>query len=259
MEDNYSLLLKISFILLLVLLYVNFNIKVTKETFVSLEEAARNYNVNSSNKNSNIGTSGTQTVKSIRSLDTGLSFNVLSVEKNPPTETVVVKTKDNRAVSVNNNGTFGYAVPNIFEDKQKFKLVSNYSDREPYYTLVSEYMTNYQLVNEGQTIASRKASDSNNQKWKVLYETQPSSITKESEGSSGSKGIKINLTLNKNSLDQLLGVVIGDDSTSSKINMNSNFNKEEGLIDHSSCNLDKWIPKDAIRSLCPGCDSNMFN
>ena len=102
MENNYSLLLKISFILLLVLLYINIAIKEPKESFISLRDVAKKYNANSGEFS--IDSSDTKIIKSIRSLDTGLSFNVLSVEELPPTKSLVVKSSNNRAISVNNNG-----------------------------------------------------------------------------------------------------------------------------------------------------------
>ena len=151
----------------------------------------------------------------------------------------------------------------IFDDKQKFRLVNLFNNDE--YTLISEFLPDYVLTNEGQTITVRKANNTDNQKWKILYETHASYITKGETNNtqdispSSSKGIKINLTLNKNSLDQLLGLATNNDCDPANINMNSNFNKDEGHIDYSSCNLDNWLPRDAIRSICPGCDSNMFN
>jgi len=76
------------------------------------------------------------------------------------------------------------------------------------------------------------------------------------------KVIKLNLKLDSNILDQLLSR-IGIDNNS-EINLNSNNNSANnsannyGNVDYSSCNMENWIPKDAVRSLCRDCEPDLI-
>lgn len=78
----------------------------------------------------------------------------------------------------------------------------------------------------------------------------------ETEVKSG-KTIKINLKLDQGILEQLLNRVGIDNNNEINVNENSNENVY-GVINNTSCNMDNWIPKEAVKSLCRGCDPELI-
>jgi hypothetical protein len=62
---------------------------------------------------------------------------------------------------------------------------------------------------------------------------------------------KITLKLDKQVLENVLGVDLN------KMTKNKNVSGgKKTMPNYDYCNLNHWIPRDAIRSICPNCDSD---
>jgi alanine racemase len=82
-------------------------------------------------------------------------------------------------------------------------------------------------------------------------------IKPENKEEKSGKTVKINLKLDPGMLDQLLNRIGIDNNNEINVNQNSNENVY-GVINNTSCNMDNWIPKDAVKSLCRGCDPELI-
>lgn len=226
----------------------------------------------------------TSKIKSIVSKFDGKMLNVVFLQNDPTNKTLCISSPvaENANISVNSDGTLSQELKMTSNPSQQFRILKitnsqDYSDhlgdnsfganefndeatKYPFYILKSVRMEGWCLAYEPGNLFLMPIGNYNNQKWDVsniknpsvsvithdVHDTSIGSLNKNGNGSDEElfdpNKIKINLNLT-DEIKKQLG--ISDGSFSSGSNSNSQ-------------NCSGQIPKNALTSLCRGCDPDKF-
>ena len=187
--------------------------------------------------------------------------------------------KNNVALSIDRDGKITRKLANKFDETQHFRLVKISSSEDlantiidgiyttpdevqyPYYFLQSVKKPQYVIsqLEEGE-ITLERASNSLAQRFDISHEELLPVLTDEEENP---KTLKIKLKLDDNSLSKILEELrtIGFD-TNDNNNVFQDFdtfhdisaNNMDGNYADENCNIENYLPRDALSSLCYNCD-----
>jgi len=212
--------------------------------------------------------------RSIKNKDSRNVYSIVPINTNPPTTKVLVRSRYNRAIHIKKN-SLEESIPNKSSKNQQFRLIQINNSAElsratggssiedvlyPFFILESVLYPTHFLGEEDNIFSIFDSKSGDNVPLGIIYDVSYGEY--DDSPKSVDKVIKLNLKLDSNILDQLLSR-IGIDNNS-EINLNSNNNSANnsannyGDVDYSSCNMENWIPKDAVRSLCRDCEPDLI-
>ena len=186
--------------------------------------------------------------------------------------------------------TFKLVRINSMEDVLKFIKEGTYIEAEqqefPYYFIKAPGINNLSVLNIGDSeISITRASNRPNQRFNVYFEPKQALVDSQKDT------LEINIKLDQDSIDSLISKLglQPEENLNSNTKLNNapfNTNELEDEINDSDlisemmndadnsynynsvsdsnrellkCDNSKWIPREAIRSACPGCDPDLIN
>jgi hypothetical protein len=289
MNNQLFLVIAILFIVMIIIDFVfnftgilkeNFDV-FSNDTYIEAINNSNNNNYNNINNNQISETDSTLTNKvyTVISHSTGSIYGVIPLGNRLPTRKCVFLVRNNIALSIDTEGRINRKLANKFDETQHFRLVkiSNREDLEntiinnvytipeeeqyPYYFLQSVKNPNYVIsqLSEGE-ITLEQISNSLAQRFDISHEELLSVLSEEDENP---KALKIKLKLDDNSLNKILEELrtIGFDTNDNDTNFHdfNNFpdisaNDMDGNYADENCDIENYLPREALSSLCYNCE-----
>jgi len=250
---------------------------------------------NNSNSNSNSQTDLTQThqIHSVISHSVGTVYGVVPLGQRLPTTRVLFLIKKNVALSIDSAGKVLKKLPNKFDQSQQFRLVKINNDidipsvitngvflatedsEHPFYFLQSVKNPEYFITQISESeVTLETGKNSKRQRFDVSHEELLPVI---SDDNRKDKTVKIQLKLDENSLQQILNELRADEPAENNVNNNGTYKEFNSFADVSAndmngnytiqetedgeparCDIEDYIPKDAISSLCGNCNPDLL-
>lgn len=226
---------------------------------------------NSALQNSNIEYSqedidrNAQIIKSVESIFSTARYNVVALPFNAstvPTTSINIKSDSFNSLSVSND--IISRVPSDYSDNaQTFKLVKMNNMRDvakfigqgvyvpaldeefPYYFIKAPGVSNRVLHVGDSELSLVKPSNRTNQRFKGHTESHQSLKTGIGDV------VDIKIKLDQNSINSIISKLGIPDLNNTAREFHSN--------DDENCNLDNWIPRDAVQSMCGYCDPDLID
>ena len=257
-------------------------------------QAVKNDNSNN-NSNNNAPTDLTQThqIHSVISHSVGTVYGVVPLGQRLPTTRVLFLIKKNVALSIDSAGKVLKKLPNKFDQTQQFRLVKINSDADisnvitngtflatyntdyPFYFLQSVKNPDYFITQISENeVTLETGKNSKRQRFDVSHEELLPVI---SDDNRKDKTVKIQLKLDENSLQQILNELKADEPEVNNVNNNGTYKEFNSFADVTAddmnnnytiqetedgeparCDIEDYIPKDAISSLCGNCNPDLL-
>jgi len=256
-------------------------------------EAQAVRNNNNSNSNSQTDLTQTHQIHSVISHSVGTVYGVVPLGQRLPTTRVLFLIKKNVALSIDSAGKVLKKLPNKFDQSQQFRLVKINSDADisnvitngvflatyntdyPFYFLQSVKNPDYFITQISENeITLETGKNSKRQRFDVSHEELLPVI---SDDNRKDKTVKIQLKLDENSLQQILNELRADEPAENNVNNNGTYKEFNSFADVSAndmngnytiqetedgeparCDIEDYIPKDAISSLCGNCNPDLL-
>ena len=253
-------------------------------------------NVNNSNNNNNVPAKDfthRYKINSVISHSFGTVYGVVPLGQRLPTTKVLFLVKKNVTVSIDEKAKILMKLPNSFDETQHIRLVkinndndiknvitdgtylATYESEYPFYFLQSVKNPEYFLTQISEhEVSFEKGRNSKRQRFDVSHE-ELLPVLGDSKRA-GDKTVKIQLKLDNNSLQRILDELRGDDQENnvsdngtykefnsfadvSADDMDDNYTLQETIDGKPArCNVEDYIPKDAISSLCGNCNPDLL-
>lgn len=248
---------------------------------------------NSNNNNTPTDLTETHKIYSVISHSVGTVYGVIPLGERLPTTRVLFLIKKNVALSIDSAGNVLKKLPNKFDQTQQFRLVRINKDADipgvitngvfvatedsdhPFYFLQSVKNPEYFITQISESeVTLETGRNSRRQRFDVSHEELLPVI---SDDNRKDKTVKIQLKLDENSLQQILNELRADDSPENNINNNGVYKEFNSFADVTAddmnnnytiqetedgeparCNIEDYIPKDAISSLCGNCNPDLL-
>jgi len=257
--------------------------------------AAQAIKNNNNNNNSNSPTDLTETRKiySVISHSVGTVYGVVPLGQRLPTTRVLFLLRKNVALSIDSAGKVLKKLPNKFDQTQQFRLVKINSDADisnvitngtflatyntdyPFYFLQSVKNPDYFITQVSENeVTLETGKNSKRQRFDVSHEELLPVI---SDDNRKDNTVKIQLKLDENSLQQILNELRADESDENNVNNNGTYKEFNSFADVTAddmnnnytiqetedgeparCNIEDYIPKVAISSLCGNCNPDLL-
>jgi hypothetical protein len=298
MNNQVFLVLAILFIVMILvdiifnftgILQENFDV-FSNETYL---EAVENSQNNNNNNNSPTDLTETHKINSVISHSVGTVYAVVPLGQRLPTTRVLFLIKKNVALSIDSAGKILKKLPNKFDQTQQFRLVKINSDADisnvitngvfiatenaeyPFYFLQSVKNPDYFITQVSENeITLENGKNSKRQRFDVSHEELLPVV---SDNNRKDKTVKIQLKLDENSLERILNELRADEPPENNVNNNGTYKEFNSFADVSAndmnnnytiqetedgeparCDIEDYIPKDAISSLCGNCNPDLL-
>ena len=225
-------------------------------------------------------------VKSIESIYSGARYDVVALPLNTrivPTININIKTDNYTSFSVKDRilsktdtdykdfkQTFKLIRIESMEDVLKFIQEGTYIEAQekefPYYFIKAPGVNNLNVLNIGDSeLSITRATNRPNQRFNIEFEPKQALVDSQKDS------LDINIKLDQESIDRLISKLGINPENTSNTNAPFNTNQEydnngEEIYDFNtieesstSCDHSKWIPREAIRSACRGCEPDLIN
>ena len=259
------------------------------------QQVNNNNGSNNSNNNNNVPTDLTETnqIHSVISHSVGTVYGVIPLGQRLPTTKVLFLLKKNVALSIDSSGKVLKKLPNKFDQTQQFRLVKINNDADipsvitngvfiatedsehPFYFLQSVKNPDYFITQVSESeVTLENGRNSKRQRFDVSHEELLPVI---SDDNRKDKTVKIQLKLDENSLQQILNELKADEPEVNNVNNNGTYKEFNSFADVTAddmnnnytiqetddgeparCNIEDYIPKDAISSLCGNCNPDLL-
>jgi len=273
------------------ILQENFNVFSNETYKEAVENAANetsNLSVRENSVNNNEATDLTTThkINSVIAHFSGTVYGVIPLGERLPTTKVLFLIKKNVALSMDSAGKMIRKLPNKFDENQHFRLLKMNNDDDisetitngvflategvdyPFYFLQSVKKPDYFITQVTESeIRLEKGRNSSRQRFHVSHEEL---LTVISDSDRSDKTVKIQLKLDNTSLERILDELKGEETIdSTNVNNNGMYKEFNNFADVNAnnmensyafdtedqqCNVEDYIPKAAISSLCGNCD-----
>ena len=263
-------------IVIIILVDLLFNLSgVLSERFQNSNETSemeRRFNnaVSNSQNNATDNQEKEAVVKSIESIYSTARYNVVALPFNAsttPTTIVNIKSDNFNSLSVSND-IISRTTSDYSDNAQTFKLVkmenmrdvANYigqgtyipatEEEFPYYFVKAPGASNMVLHMGDTDLSLVKASNRTNQRFKVHSE-EYQGITNRNRDT-----LDIKIKLDQESINTIISKMGISDLNNTAGEFDSNESLEEN---ERNCNLDQWIPRDAVESMCGYCNPDLID
>ena len=209
-------------------------------------------------------------VKSIESIYSTARYNVVALPFNAsttPTTIVNIKSDNFNSLSVSND-IISRTTSDYSDNAQTFKLVKMENMRDvakyigqgtyipateeefPYYFVKAPGASNMVLHVGDTDLSLVKASNRNNQRFKVHTEEYQGILRRTRDI------VDIKIKLDQESINTIISKMGISDLNNTAAEFDSNESLEEN---ERNCNLDEWIPRDAVESMCGYCNPDLID
>lgn len=237
----------------------------TEQNAEKQEQKERHNRAKASSNNDVNNNTDDKEIKSIESEYSSERFNVLSVDGTIPTTTINIKTSSFNSLSFDDNGGLTRSATTLGDQKQQFTLVkiNNFEEVEkfmidrnietyfpapvefPYYYILAPG-TEDKVLNVGdEDLSLRKPNNRNNQIFHVHNTPYLGLDNKPNDQ------IDIKIKLDQESINTIIDKLGFADINNTASDFDTDLDKD--------CNLDNWIPRDAVNSMCPLCDPDLID